>query len=78
MVKNILIRMCRIKKRRIRKKWLKNPRNYRTVPDLQFLQFNDHIICHPVVAHTIRDFIQQIKSVVETSTEQEARAFLGF
>lgn len=49
-----LLRMCRSKKKRIRKKWLKNQRNYKTVPMKNCFVVGDDIICHPVVVAAIR------------------------
>jgi len=49
-----LIRMCRSKKRRIVKKWLGNPRNYKRVPRCDILIMGEMAICHPIVAARLR------------------------
>lgn len=57
----ILIRMCRSKRKRIVKKWLKNKNNYKTVPSQKVLIFADPrlgqkiIVCHPMVAARIKE-----------------------
>jgi hypothetical protein len=56
LAKTVLKRMCRSKKKRIRKKWLKNSRNYRLVPDTSCYIFKDYVICHPAVAAKLRQF----------------------
>ena len=60
----ILIRMCRSKRKRIVKKWLKNKHNYKTVPSQKILVFSDVrrgkvIVCHPSVAIRIKEAINQ-------------------
>lgn len=61
----ILIRMCRSKRKRIVKKWLKNKHNYKTVPSQQILVFADPrlgckvIVCHPIMAARIREVLKQ-------------------
>jgi len=45
----VLKRMCKSKKRRIRKKWLANPRNYKQVPSKDMYMVGDLVICHPSV-----------------------------
>jgi len=51
----VLIRMCKSKKKRIRKKWLKNPSNYKTVPfDGAYLINGVGMVCHPSVAAKIK------------------------
>ena len=49
-----LIRMCHSKKKRIVKKWLCNPRNYRRVPRRDILMVGEIAICHPSVAARFR------------------------
>jgi len=39
-------RWCRSKKKRIRKKWAKNPKNYNLVPGGAVI-FGDNILIHP-------------------------------
>ncbi len=48
--KCVLKRMCRSKKVRIRKKWLKSSRNYHDVPDPKFYNFGERgtLICNRV------------------------------
>ena len=64
--KEVLIKMCRSKKKRIRKKWLKNPRNYKTVPDDNIYILNpgavgihpmdqgEFIVAHPLTAQILK------------------------
>ena len=64
LTKQELIRMCRSKRKRIVKKWLKNERNYKTVPSQEVLMFQDPvrgkvIVCHPVVVIRIRQAYQE-------------------
>ena len=54
MTKEILI-LPRSKKRRIRKKWAKNPLKRKTVPETGYIVAGDGlIICHPVAAQALR------------------------
>lgn len=58
----LLIRMCRSKRKRIVKKWLKNKRNYKTVPSQQVFIFDSlvggkTIVCHPMAAARIKEAI---------------------
>lgn len=49
-----LKRMCRSKRKRIIKKWLKNPKNYKIVPEAKvYLIRGNSIICHPEIAQSI-------------------------
>lgn len=50
-----LITMCRSKKKRIRKKWLKNMKNYRNIPDDKYYLSGNTIFCHPTIAETLRN-----------------------
>ncbi len=55
MTERKLFRMCRSKKRRIKRKWLKNPKNYRMMPINSYI-YNEQqrtIHCHPVIAERI-------------------------
>ena len=65
--KRVLKKMCRSKKKRIRKKWLKNPKNYKTVPDsnIYIIDMNylnlfpggrpeKTIVAHPEIAAILR------------------------
>jgi hypothetical protein len=47
LVKKKLTRMCRSKKRRVKKKWLGNDRNYTSIPDESIYMFGGTYICHP-------------------------------
>lgn len=47
-------RFPKSKKRRIQKKWARNPRNLRTEPDLNSLVLGGDIYCHPIVAQRLR------------------------
>ena len=54
MTKEILI-LPRSKKRRIRKKWAKNPFKRKTVPESGYIVAGDGlIVCHPVAAQALR------------------------
>jgi hypothetical protein len=65
--KKELIRMCRSKKKRIRKKWLKNPGNYREVPDdgiyvidtnlLGLMGMGKVIVAHPITALRLKEIL---------------------
>jgi len=61
MVKRKLKRMCRSKKKRIIKKWLKNPKNYTMKPDNSFIfdGIKKAIYCHPKVAEKIIKAIER-------------------
>ena len=61
--KKELVRMCRSKAKRVKKKWLRNPKNYRQVADLSIYQMGDKLICHPIIAAEIR------RNVVEAKTK---------
>ena len=54
LTKKQLIAMCRSKKRRICKKWVKNLRNYRDIPDDQIYKSGNIIFCHPIMAYNLR------------------------
>lgn len=49
----------RSKKRRIRKKWMKNPAKRRIEPDLNCYAIGNDIHCHPVVAAQLRRAIKE-------------------
>jgi len=55
MTERKLKRMCRSKKKRIIKKWLKNPKNYIEKPksELIICDLNHTIICHPAMFEKI-------------------------
>ena len=74
MTKRLLKAMCRSKKRRIRKKWLKSPRNYRTVPDDNVYMGRDMIICHPSIAAELR---RQIREARPDRNEPPPTLWLG-
>jgi len=53
-----LIKKCRSKKRRIVKKWGKNPKNYVQVPDNSFYRLPGNIlVAHPVMVEQLRKLI---------------------
>lgn len=58
-----LKRMCRSKKKRIIKKWLKNPKNYHMVPDIHYylLENERALVCHPEIAKRIIAAIEERK-----------------
>ncbi len=56
--KQVLTRMCRSKKKRIKKKWLKNPRNYRIGMEPACYRMEGKIITHPIIAERIRAAIE--------------------
>jgi len=61
MTKPELVRMCRSRKRRIVKKWLRNPRNYRTVPRTDVLVVQGlGWVCHPMVAAGLREHMMAV------------------
>lgn len=57
----------RSKKRRIRKKWLKNPAKRKIVPDLNCYVIGNDVHCHPVVAAELR-----------MAAREEAKVDVGF
>ncbi len=59
MEERVLIRMCRSKKKRIIKKWKKNPKNYHTKPMSHFVfdEINRTVTCHPTIAEKIVEAI---------------------
>ena len=62
MTKEIPI-LPRSKKRRIRKKWAKNPLKRKTVPETGYIVAGDGlIICHPVAAQALRREMDEYRS----------------
>lgn len=60
MVEKVLKRMCRSKRKRIKKKWLKNPKNYFTRPSKDVTVIKGRIIvCHPSIAAFVRDELEK-------------------
>jgi len=59
----VLTKMCRSKRRRIKNKWLKNPKNYHQELDSNFYIVNREnvIICHPMMAIRLRDLVGVMK-----------------
>ena len=55
-----LIKMCRSKKKRIIKKWLKNPKHYKIVPKSEIIydKPRNAIYCHPEIVNKIRDSLK--------------------
>ncbi len=54
--------MCRSKRKRIRNKWLKNPKNYIEGPDTSHvyqIKDSNSIMCHPIVAKKIKEAIPE-------------------
>ena len=47
-------RFPKSKRRRIRKKWRKDLKNYKTKPDPKYYFLNNRIICHPTMAEKLR------------------------
>ncbi len=47
-------RFPKSKRRRIRKKWKKDLKNWRTKADPQYYFLNNQIICHPVMTEKLR------------------------
>lgn len=64
MTEKKLKRMCRSKKKRIIKKWLKNPKNYIKKPMSKLIINEVHhiIVCHPKIAQKIIHAIGQKNS----------------
>ena len=55
LMKRKQVRFCRSKKRRILKKWAKNPKNWREVPDMETIyRTPTTLICHPALAAKLR------------------------
>lgn len=59
-------RFPKSKRRRIRKKWSKNPKNFRTVPRTDFFLYNGAIICHPKMARRLRTTLQNLQENVDS------------
>ena len=57
-------RFPKSKRHRIRKKWRKNPENFRTLPDTNLYQYGDKIICHPKMARRLRTTLQNLQENV--------------
>jgi hypothetical protein len=57
----ILIKMCRSKKKRIKKKWLKNLKNYKVEMKPACYMMGNKILMHP-------DLMQSIKAAAELHT----------
>jgi hypothetical protein len=59
LMKPVVLRWCRSKKRRIRKKWAKNPNNTVFIPDDGVYIAGDirnmMLVCHPVIAAKLRE-----------------------
>ena len=74
MVETKLFRMCRSKRRRIVKKWLTNPKNYRTAPRRNVLVVDGlGWVCHPSVAVSLRAELNQrqiMPHIEETGRQQ--------
>lgn len=47
-------RFPRSKKRRIRRKWARQEKNWVTVPMTEIYRIGDNIFCHPAIAQKIR------------------------
>ena len=58
-------RFPKSKRRRIRKKWQKDSKNFRTVPRTDFLILNNAIICHPLMARKLRKTLQKQQQNVD-------------
>jgi len=71
MTVTVLKRLCRSKKKRIVKKWRKNPKNYETSPSTEVLVFGDKCICHPMVA-------EAMKAMIKPQTDKRMEMFGGF
>lgn len=54
MVDKLFFRHCRSKKKRIRKKWLKDARNYRLVPKKEVYTAGNRLIMHPETFEALR------------------------
>jgi len=55
----IQFRFPRSKKKRIRKKWAKQNKNYKFIPKQEMLIMGNQIICHPIIAQQIRDVVEE-------------------
>ena len=58
-------RFPKSKRRRIRKKWSKNPTNFQTAPREDFFIYGDKIICHPLMARRLRTTLQKEQKNVD-------------
>ena len=66
LVKPIQVRFPRSKKKRMRKKWAKNPRNFTNKPSNEFLVSGDMIVGHPaLVAELRRQMKDRSQSLVD-------------
>lgn len=70
-VKKRLIKMCKSKKKRIRKKWLKNDKNYSGFePDTEtVMRIGDTLIMHPKLLERIKKARRQTMSEITGSIE---------
>ena len=59
MVDRVRYRYCRSKKKRIKKKWAKDPRNYRNVPKTDVIVRFDTIVCHPAILDSIKRLMER-------------------
>ena len=56
LVRKAIKKWCRSKKKRIRKKWAKNPKNYWIVPDTEnIIMIGDTAFCHPILWDKIKN-----------------------
>lgn len=64
MVDRFQVRFPRTKKARIKKKFRKDKRNYRTVPKKEILhsKINNTMTCHPSVAAELRRYYNETKN----------------
>lgn len=62
LVKRKMIKNCRSKKKRIIKKWFKNPKNYKAEPDTNYYVAGNLIFCHSSMAYRVREIMKESAS----------------
>ena len=54
----VIDKMCRSKKKRQVRKWLKNDKHYKSVPSKKVLMMKDRIIIHPNIKETFLNALE--------------------
>ncbi len=60
LTKRFQYRFPKSKRRRIRKKWQKDPKNWRTVPDDMIYLMGNRAICHPATLEKLKNETKQL------------------
>ena len=55
LTKRVQYRFPKSKRRRIRKKWSKDSKNWRTIPDDKIYLMGNKAICHPLTLRKLRE-----------------------